>query len=114
MRRGQADLVEQRVDFSCGCVGVQAAVVAQWQRDRACDRVAGVERSAAVLEHHLHVAPEQVAPAWLYDVVLNRKGVLSERLEFLTCQQCQLMYPVEDGVPNMLLEDAKPLQAGVE
>jgi len=27
----------------------------------------------------------------------------------LTCNACRLVYQVEDGIPNMLIEEAKPL-----
>jgi uncharacterized protein YbaR (Trm112 family) len=27
------------------------------------------------------------------------------------CQACRLLYPVEDGIPNFLIEEAKPLDA---
>ena len=29
----------------------------------------------------------------------------------LDCASCQLSYPVEDGIPVMLAEEARPLQA---
>jgi uncharacterized protein YbaR (Trm112 family) len=28
---------------------------------------------------------------------------------FLDCQGCEMAYPVEDGIPVMLVEEAKPL-----
>ena len=45
------------------------------------------------------------------------KGELDVRLgddgaeAFLDCQACALGYPVEDGIPVMLIEEAKPLSA---
>ena len=27
----------------------------------------------------------------------------------LTCHQCRLVYPVRDGIPIMLIDEAKPL-----
>lgn len=45
------------------------------------------------------------------------KGELSVRLgadgaeAFLDCQPCALAYPVEDGIPVMLVEEAKPLSS---
>ena len=29
--------------------------------------------------------------------------------EALVCHQCRLVYPVEDGIPIMLIDEAKPL-----
>lgn len=37
------------------------------------------ERAQLVVGHCLHVTPGPVIPAWVYEVVLNRKGVLAER-----------------------------------
>lgn len=25
------------------------------------------------------------------------------------CQKCKLLYPVEDGIPNFLIDDARPV-----
>ena len=30
-------------------------------------------------------------------------------LESLVCHACRLIYPVEDGIPIMLVDEAKPL-----
>jgi uncharacterized protein len=32
-------------------------------------------------------------------------------IDFLDCSPCNLAYPVEDGIPVMLIEEAKPLAA---
>ncbi len=32
--------------------------------------------------------------------------------ESLDCAACALSYPVDDGIPVMLVEEARPLQAG--
>ena len=32
--------------------------------------------------------------------------------EGLGCPRCELVYAIEDGLPNMLVEDAKPWAAG--
>jgi len=37
------------------------------------------------------------------------KGVLEEREEGLDCQACGLRYPIDDGIPILLEEDATPL-----
>ena len=39
------------------------------------------------------------------------KGELEYRAEpeALVCRACRLVYPVEDGIPIMLIEEAKPL-----
>jgi len=39
------------------------------------------------------------------------KGDLEYRLEpeSLACHTCRLVYPVEDGIPIMLIDEAKPL-----
>ncbi len=37
------------------------------------------------------------------------KGVLREGPAQLTCSTCKLVFSVEDGIPNMLIEDARPL-----
>lgn len=29
--------------------------------------------------------------------------------EVLVCHQCRLVYPVEDGIPVMLIDEARPL-----
>jgi len=29
--------------------------------------------------------------------------------ESLTCEKCRLSYPIEDGIPVLLIADAKPL-----
>lgn len=30
----------------------------------------------------------------------------------IICRRCKLVYPIEDGIPVMLVEDARPLAAG--
>lgn len=40
------------------------------------------------------------------------RGVLEQQTatpEGLTCQACRLLYTVQDGIPNMLIEEARPL-----
>lgn len=39
------------------------------------------------------------------------KGMLREGPAQLTCTTCKLVFSVEDGIPNMLIEDARPLAA---
>ncbi|HNF99255.1 MAG TPA: Trm112 family protein [Pseudomonadota bacterium] len=41
------------------------------------------------------------------------KGVLREGQAQLTCSACKLVFSVDDGIPNMLIEDARPI-AGAE
>ncbi len=36
----------------------------------------------------------------------NCKGSLEKREMFLVCEKCGLAYPIIEGVPDMLLEDA--------
>ncbi|NPA49002.1 MAG: Trm112 family protein [Thermodesulfobacteria bacterium] len=36
--------------------------------------------------------------------------VLEEKLSGLICQKCALLYEIRDGIPIMLVEEAKPLQ----
>jgi uncharacterized protein YbaR (Trm112 family) len=54
-----------------------------------------------------------LAPELLDILVCPRcKGELEHRLEpeeSLVCRACRLVYPVEDGIPVMLVDDAKPL-----
>lgn len=40
-------------------------------------------------------------------------GTLQEMLSLqgLLCAKCQLLYQVEDGIPNLLIEEAKPVDA---
>ena len=59
---------------------------------------------------------ERVAPELLEILVCPRcKGALGVRTaddgaeEWLDCEACALAYPVEDGIPVMLVEEAKPL-----
>jgi hypothetical protein len=35
--------------------------------------------------------------------------VYTESPESLTCPRCRLVYAVEDGIPIMLIDEAKPL-----
>ncbi len=39
------------------------------------------------------------------------KGVLTQEQAELACSSCKLLFSVEDGIPNMLVEDARPLVA---
>lgn len=34
---------------------------------------------------------------------------LDEERGGLVCERCRLLYPIEDGIPIMLVEEAKPL-----
>ncbi|MCK4968121.1 MAG: Trm112 family protein [Candidatus Aenigmarchaeota archaeon] len=36
-------------------------------------------------------------------------GDLNEEKMFLVCEKCKLAYPVLDGVPNMLIDEAWPI-----
>lgn len=40
----------------------------------------------------------------------NCKGELrvAEERQALICDQCQLLYPVRDGIPILLIDDAEP------
>lgn len=35
---------------------------------------------------------------------------LQEDASGLVCYQCKLVYPIKDGIPVLLLEDAKPFE----
>ncbi len=37
------------------------------------------------------------------------KGALQERPDGFACAACQLLFPIEEGIPNFLLSDARPL-----
>ena len=53
-----------------------------------------------------------LAPELLQILVCPKcKGELVFRLspEALICHSCRLFYPVEDGIPIMLIDEAKPL-----
>jgi uncharacterized protein len=53
-----------------------------------------------------------LAPELLEILVCPKcKGDLEHRLdpEVLVCHACRLVYPVEDGIPIMLIDEAKPL-----
>lgn len=53
-----------------------------------------------------------IAPELLEILVCPRcKGDLEyrESPESLACQACRLVYAVEDGIPIMLIDEAKPL-----
>jgi hypothetical protein len=39
-------------------------------------------------------------------------GDLEERTDGLKCRTCGLLYPIEDGIPVMLQESAKPAEEG--
>jgi uncharacterized protein YbaR (Trm112 family) len=36
--------------------------------------------------------------------------LLSDESGF-TCEACRLLYPIEDGIPNFLIDEARPLEA---
>jgi len=53
-------------------------------------------------------------PSVLLDILVcpKCKGPLEHRTgaaEALVCHACRLVYPVEDGIPVMLIDEAKPL-----
>ena len=53
-----------------------------------------------------------VSPQLLAILVCPKcKGELEYRTspESLVCHTCRLVYPVEDGIPIMLIDEAKPL-----
>ena len=53
-----------------------------------------------------------LAPELLQILVCPKcKGDLEYRVspEALVCNACRLVYPVEDGIPIMLIDEAKPL-----
>ena len=53
-----------------------------------------------------------LAPELLEILVCPRcKGELEHRMqpEALICHACRLIYAVEDGIPIMLIDEAKPL-----
>ena len=53
-----------------------------------------------------------LAPELLEILVCPKcKGDLEYRTqpESLVCHTCRLVYPVEDGIPIMLIDEAKPL-----
>jgi uncharacterized protein YbaR (Trm112 family) len=55
-----------------------------------------------------------LAPELLEILVCPKcKGELEYRTspppEVLVCRSCRLVYPVEDGIPIMLIDEAKPL-----
>jgi uncharacterized protein len=35
--------------------------------------------------------------------------VYDEKQDTLTCNACRLQYQIEEGIPNMLIEEAKPV-----
>lgn len=39
------------------------------------------------------------------------KGALKSQAAALACFACKLVFSVDDGIPNMLIEDARPLAA---
>ena len=54
-----------------------------------------------------------LAPELLEIIVCPKcKGDLDYRLtpaEILVCKACRLEYPVEDGIPVLLIDEARPL-----
>ncbi len=41
-------------------------------------------------------------------------GRVSESAKGLQCDKCRLLYPVVDGIPNFLLDEALPLEGAAE
>ena len=37
------------------------------------------------------------------------KIALSEKQDGLTCERCRLLYPIKDGIPVMLIDEALPI-----
>jgi uncharacterized protein YbaR (Trm112 family) len=52
----------------------------------------------------------QVCPKCKGELAVRRAPDGEE--QSLDCAACKLAYPVEDGIPVMLVEEAKPLLAG--
>lgn len=53
--------------------------------------------------------------SWLAPFVCPRcKGGLSIDAGNLWCEVCRLLYPIVDGIPVLLIDDARPLPAGEE
>lgn len=44
----------------------------------------------------------------------REKVQLTAANDGFVCEQCRVLYPVEDGIPQMLPEAARPLPAGDE
>ncbi len=42
------------------------------------------------------------------------RGELEYVKDGLVCRKCELVYPIRDGIPIMLVEEAKPLRGKVE
>ncbi len=41
-------------------------------------------------------------------------GLLYREGEGFTCEECRLIYPIRDGIPVMLIDEALPLDRGVD
>ncbi len=39
------------------------------------------------------------------------KGGIKMVAEGLVCETCRLVYPIEDGIPVMLVEEARPVES---
>lgn len=42
------------------------------------------------------------------------RGALSAGDTSLVCARCRLVYSIDDGIPNLLLDEAKPLADGAQ
>ena len=55
------------------------------------------------------------AESWLEPFVCPRcKGDLSIIVGDLRCEVCRLLYPIVDGIPVLLIDEARPVPAGDE
>ena len=55
------------------------------------------------------------AESWLAPFVCPRcKGDLSIDVGTLWCEVCRLLYPIVDGIPVLLIDEARPLPTGEE
>ena len=53
---------------------------------------------------------DQQAPAWAEVFVCPRcKGRLAAAADVLRCAACRLAYPVVDGIPVLLIDEATPM-----
>ena len=54
-------------------------------------------------------------PRELLDIVAcpkcKGKVALNSDESGFVCESCKLLYPIQDGLPNFLIEEAKPLQS---
>ena len=53
---------------------------------------------------------------WLIELLVcprcQERVRLNDRRTALSCERCRMDYPVEDGVPQMLVESARPWPEG--